>query len=90
MNSYRKLVEIVAQRQFGILGEIKTAQIFQEVGLELDGDSLANGSNPGYEVLQALLQKLYDTYGPVPIMGCKIPLKRKAKELNILLPELIR
>lgn len=88
MEGYKNLIELIAKRQLGILGKRKTVEIFSEAGLILDGDEKLENDSVGYEELEALAKKMYGKYGPVPIMGCKIPVDRRAKELNLKLPDL--
>ncbi|VAX17785.1 hypothetical protein MNBD_NITROSPINAE03-251 [hydrothermal vent metagenome] len=88
MSGYRDLIELIAKRQMGILGKRNTTEIFSEAGLALDSAGKIENDSAGYEELETLTITLHEKYGPVPIMGCKIPVARKAKELKLKLPPL--
>ena len=90
MAGYRALLELIAERQLGILGEVKTREVFRESGLALDTSRKLQGDEPGLDHLRVLTEKLFDKYGPVPIMGCKIPVKHMAKSEGLELPKLLR
>ncbi|HEB71936.1 MAG TPA: hypothetical protein ENI77_04880 [Nitrospirae bacterium] len=88
MSGYHDLIELIAKRQMGILGKRNTIEIFSKTGLILDSEAKLENDNAGYEQLEALTIALHEKYGPVPIMGCKIPVARRARELNLKLPPL--
>ncbi|VAX17655.1 hypothetical protein MNBD_NITROSPINAE04-1777 [hydrothermal vent metagenome] len=88
MSGYHDLIELIAKRQMGILGKRNTMEIFGKAGLALDSEGKLDNDSAGYGELEALTITLHEKYGPVPIMGCKIPVARKAKELNLKLPPL--
>ncbi|MGK7346634.1 MAG: hypothetical protein ACNS63_12585 [Candidatus Nitrospinota bacterium M3_3B_026] len=90
MSSYRDLIEFIAHRQIALLGRSNTYRVFGEAGLELDDDlALRDSRSYGVEDLEKLASALYDAYGPVAIMGCKIPVKRKARQENLKLPDIL-
>lgn len=88
MDGYKDIIELIAKRQLGILGKRKTVEIFGDAGLALGDDEKLGSDSAGYDELEKLANKLHQKYGPVPIMGCKIPVARRAKELKLKLPDL--
>jgi len=88
MSGYQELIELIAKRQMGILGKRNTTEIFSKAGLTLDNEEKLENGDAGYDELETLTKKLHEKYGPVPIMGCKLPVTRRARELNLKLPDL--
>lgn len=88
--TYVDLIETVAQREMGILGKPKTLEIFHSAGLELDNDGkLKVQNNLELEDLDRLMNLLNETYGAVAVMGCKITVKRMAREGGLKLPGIL-
>jgi hypothetical protein len=91
VSGYADILEFIAQRQMGILGPVKTADIFQEAGVPIqDGGRLAAPEGASYARLEALAAKLHEKYGMVPIMGCKLPVARMARDRGLELPRLFK
>lgn len=90
MSSYRDLIEFIAQRQVALLGRSNTYRVFGEAGLDLDDKlTLKDSRSYGVEDLEKLAGALNDAYGPVAIMGCKIPVRRKARQEDLELPDIL-
>lgn len=89
MTTYKELLELCAQRQLGILGKIKTLEVFKDVGLPLNDAFALTENNVTIEHLDQLMNRLNDKYGAVTVMGCKIALMKKAKEGNLELPSIL-
>jgi len=90
MVTYKDLIETVAQRQLGILGKHNTLEIFRQAGLELDDDLSLVGDETGLADLDKLISLLNDRYGPVPVIGCKITVRKKARQGGLELPDLLK
>lgn len=86
--SYTQLIELVIQRQLGIVGLKKTLETLREAGMEV-GDDLRIIGEAGYGELERLMTRFNEKYGLVTVMGCKIVVARKAREGNLALPKIL-
>ena len=86
---YKEIFEIIAKRQTGILGLKKTAEVFADVGLKLNSDGSFADSPATLKNLTLLSERLFERYGPVTIMGCKIAVLKKARKQNLRLPNIL-
>lgn len=89
MITYKTLIEMVANREMGILGRYKTLEIFEEAGVPIDNKGILKGNEACLNDLDRVMSLLHEKYGPVAVMGCKIAVNRKAKEGNLRLPKLL-
>ena len=87
--TYRDLIELVVQRQMGIVGLWKTLETLNDVGLAV-GDDYRLVGDGGYDDLEKLVTKFNEKYGLVTVMGCKIVVGRKAREGNLSLPKILK
>lgn len=87
--TYRDLIELVVQRQMGIVGLWKTLETLNDVGLAV-GDDYRLVGDGGYDDLEKLMTKFNEKYGLVTVMGCKIVVARKAREGNLDLPKILK
>lgn len=86
--TYRDLIELVIQRQMGIVGLWKTLETLNDVGLAV-GDDYRLVGDAGYDDLERLIARFNEKYGLVTVMGCKIAVGRKAREGNLALPKIL-
>ena len=89
MNVYKEIFETIAKRQAGILGFKKTTEVFEDIGIELCSDGSFDEDLATFDSLTLLAERLYEIYGPVTIMGCKIAVLRKARKHNLRLPDIL-
>ncbi|VAX15011.1 hypothetical protein MNBD_NITROSPINAE01-1642 [hydrothermal vent metagenome] len=90
MATYKDLLELIAKREFGIIGEKNTRTIYASIGLALDDDVTLEESDVNYGNLEKLMGVLKEKYGMVAIIGCKIPAIRMAKQSGLELPDVLR
>jgi hypothetical protein len=86
--AYRDLIELVIQRQMGIVGLKNTMETLNDAGLAVGDDYRLIGDG-GHDDLENLMIKFKDKYGLVAVMGCKIAVGRKAREGNLALPKIL-
>ena len=86
--TYTHLVELVIQRQTGIVGLKKTMETLSDAGLAV-GDDFRLIGEAGHDDLERLILKFKEKYGLVTVMGCKIVVGRKAREGNLALPKIL-
>jgi hypothetical protein len=86
--TYKDLIELVMQRQMGIVGLKKTLETVSDVGLAVGDDFRLIGEG-GHDELEKLVAKFKEKYGLVTVMGCKIAVGRKAREGNLALPKIL-
>lgn len=86
--TYTNLIDLVIQRQLGIVGLKKTMETLSEAGLAV-GDDLRLIGDAGYDDLERLIMQFKNKYGLVTVMGCKIVVGRKAREGNLVLPKVL-
>jgi len=86
--TYTQLIELVIQRQIGIVGLKNTMEILSYVGLAV-GDDFRLVGYGGHDDLEKLMIRFKEKYGLVTVMGCKIAVGRKAREWNLALPKIL-
>lgn len=86
--TYRDLIELIVQRQMGIVGLTKTLETLNDLGMAVGDDYRLIGDG-GYDELERLMTKFKEKYGLVVVMGCKIAVGRKAREGNLALPKIL-
>jgi hypothetical protein len=86
--TYTHLIELVIQRQMGVVGLKKTMETISDVGLAV-GDDFRLVGDGGHDDLERLMIKFKEKYGLVTVMGCKIAVGRKAREGNLALPKIL-
>lgn len=86
--TYTHLIELVIQRQMGIVGLKKTMETISDAGLAV-GDDFRLVGDGGHDDLERLMIKFKEKYGLVTVMGCKIAVGRKAREGNLALPKIL-
>lgn len=86
--TYTHLIELVIQRQMGIVGLKKTMETLSDVGLAV-GDDFRLVGESGHDDLERLMIKFKEKYGLVTVMGCKIVVARKARDGNLVLPKIL-
>ncbi len=90
MATYKDLLELIAKREFGIIGERNTRSIYSSIGLDLNGDVTLEKNDVSFGDLEKLMDVLKEKYGMVAIIGCKIPALRMAKQSELQLPDVLR
>ncbi|MBI4665469.1 MAG: hypothetical protein HY751_03565 [Nitrospinae bacterium] len=90
--SYKILIDLVIQREMGIIGRHKTLEVVKDVGISTDdtGETLENDHTFQINDLEKLMTRFNEKYGPVAVMGCKIAVARKAREQSLQLPPILR
>lgn len=88
--TYKDLIELIIQRELGILGLDKTIAVVEKSGLTVNKDGSLLTLSPTKDHLERLVQIFHDEYGPVTVMGCKIAVSRLAKKGNLELPKLLQ
>lgn len=86
--TYNNLIELVIQRQLGIIGLKRTMETLRDIGVEV-GDDFRVVGEAGYDDIDRLAKRLNEKYGLVTVMGCKIAVSRKAREGNLRLPGIL-
>lgn len=86
--TYTHLIEIVIQRQMGIVGLKKTMETLSDVGLAVGDDYRLIGEG-GHDDLERLMIKFKEKYGLITVMGCNITVARKAREGDLALPKIL-
>lgn len=90
MPTYKDLLELIARREFGIVGEKNAREIYLSLGLELDGDVMLKKGDATFEDVTQLMDYLKEKYGMVAIIGCKLPVVRMVKQSGLKLPDVFR
>lgn len=88
--TYKDLLQLIIQREMGIIGVDKTIDVVKKAGLTLNNEGKLTTPNPNKADLERLIQVFHDTYGPVTVMGCKIAVLRLARQGNLELPKLLQ
>ena len=87
--TYNDLLQLIIQREMGILGPEKTHETVKQAGLNIDNDGNFLDENLGFSELEKLIEAFHTNYGPVTVMGCKIAVLRLARQGNLELPKLL-
>jgi len=90
MVTYGNIVELIIQREMGIVGRQKLMEVLAEVGLDVDESGTVRSNGVTIDHVDKLMTKLNEKYGLVTVMGCKIAVSRKAREGNLPLPSILR
>ncbi|MBI5816151.1 MAG: hypothetical protein HZB29_11155 [Nitrospinae bacterium] len=90
MVTYSQIVELIIQREMGIIGKQKLMEVLADAGLDVDQSGAVKTNNVNIGHVERLMTKLNEKYGLVTIMGCKIAVGRKAREGNLALPAILR
>ncbi|GEM_PF-3659715 len=88
--TYKDLIQIIITREAGIIGPEKTVEIAYKAGINVDNTGQVTNSHLTIDDLERLAEELYNAYGNVTLIGCKVAVMRAARAGNLELPPILK